>query len=335
MAVDCLILRPIVCSLDIGHTDSMHDFSINPHDEEGHQSGSQRFWSESWYFDFFDATGQLGGYLRIGLYPNLGATWYWACLVGADRPLVAVVEHDLSLPELPSLALANSNLNADAHYVAANGNFAVNLSAKAGVYSNPADIYANSVLQTTTLSFDLEWHTDGQGYRFRDLERYELPCEVSGEIRVGDEQIDFKGFGQRDHSWGERNWWENAWCWNSGRLDDGSRFHSVAPRTLDGVSIPWAAGYIQSPDKHLIPIQLSLAEEKLGDHGFPTQGWIEADDLKLSVTPLYFAPLRLVDPDGRVSHFVRALVRYSCADGRDGLGWIEWNQPQLKPATPD
>jgi hypothetical protein len=98
------------------------------------------------------------------------------------------------------------------------------------------------------LSLDLLWETDGPGgYRFRDLTRYEIPCRVSGRIRVGDESIEFVGHGQRDHSWGTRDWWEKAWCWNAGRLDDGTRFHSVAPRTLDGQDIPWAAGYVQPP----------------------------------------------------------------------------------------
>ena len=29
----------------------------------------------------------LGGYVRLGLYPNVGVAWYWACLVGEGRPL--------------------------------------------------------------------------------------------------------------------------------------------------------------------------------------------------------------------------------------------------------
>jgi hypothetical protein len=48
------------------------------------------------------------------------------------------------------------------------------------------------------------------------------------------------------------------------------------------------------------------------------------------VHPLYFSPVLLTDPDGRVSRFPRGLVRYTAADGRAGLGWIEWNQPQTR-----
>ena len=51
----------------------------------------------------------------------------------------------------------------------------------------------------------------------------------------------------------------------------------------------------------------------------------------LEVEPLAFAPLRLISPDGRVSHFPRAMCRLRCADGRGGLGWLEWNLNQPRP----
>ena len=37
----------------------------------------------------------MAGYARIGLYPNLGVTWWTTMLVGADRPVVASVAYDL------------------------------------------------------------------------------------------------------------------------------------------------------------------------------------------------------------------------------------------------
>jgi hypothetical protein len=35
--------------------------------------------------------------------------------------------------------------------------------------------------------------------------------------------------------------------------------------------------------------------------------------------------LRMAAPDGRVAFFPRAMATFHCADGRDGVGWIEWN----------
>ena len=71
---------------------------LAPADERAHPPGEERLWGESWYFDFTDRAGTLGGYVRLGLYPNLGVAWYWACLVGEGRPLVTVIDHDVRLP---------------------------------------------------------------------------------------------------------------------------------------------------------------------------------------------------------------------------------------------
>jgi hypothetical protein len=38
------------------------------------------------------------------------------------------------------------------------------------------------------------------------------------------------------------------------------------------------------------------------------------------------APLRLEAPDGRVSWFARSWASITTADGRPGIGWIEWNR---------
>jgi hypothetical protein len=51
--------------------------------------------------------------------------------------------------------------------------------------------------------------------------------------------------------------------------------------------------------------------------------------LELRVEPLAFGPLRLVAPDGRVSEFPRALCRVHAADGRTGVGWLEWNRNRV------
>jgi hypothetical protein len=50
--------------------------------------------------------------------------------------------------------------------------------------------------------------------------------------------------------------------------------------------------------------------------------------LAIDVTPLAFGPVLLRNDDGRTSRFPRAMVRYAAEDGRVGLGWIEWNQPE-------
>ena len=61
---------------------------------------------------------------------------------------------------------------------------------------------------------------------------------------------------------------------------------------------------------------MSAAVLRLGEHD---------DALVIEVSPRGFGPLRLEAPDGRVTHFQRAMADFRTADGRSGVGWIEWN----------
>jgi len=319
-----MVGRESVCN-----TAAMEDHSIDPADEARHEPSTEQFWNESYYFDFHDAEGKLGGYVRIGLYPNLGVTWYWACIVGADRPLVTLIDHEAPVPDAPSLNLGGKDFAANNTCEAPTERFRVGVEGSALVFDDPADVYGPLEGKRAPLAFDLTWQTvGGHGYQFSQLTRYEIPCDVSGRIRVGDESIDFAGHGQRDHSWGMRDWWATRWCWNAGRLDDGTRFHSVSPRTMEGDDIPFAAGYVIPPGEALEPIASSLAREEVDENGLPTAGRIEAGDLHLEVAPRYFSPVLLTDPDGRVSRFPRCLARFADTSGRQGFVWIEWNQPQ-------
>ena len=135
---------------------------------------------------------------------------------------------------------------------------------------DPADTYRGLRGDRTPLGFDLEWDTDGLPFRWPEgMDRYEIPCNVHGEILVGDERIEFEGPGQRDHSWGVRDWWDPAWCWTAFRLDDGTRIHAVTTLPPEGFGI----GYVQPGDR--LGRQLDLvteftSEPTLGDEAIPT-----------------------------------------------------------------
>jgi hypothetical protein len=93
----------------------------------------------------------------------------------------------------------------------------------------------------------------------------------------------------------------------------------------------FAPGYVLPPAGGVEQIDVCKAEEELGDHGFPTEGTITCGPLELAVEPRWFSPVLLVDdaPEGRrVDRFPRALCRFETPDGRSGVGWTEWNQPQ-------
>jgi hypothetical protein len=292
-------------------------------DEGRHEPGAELLWNESWYFDFTTADGILGGWVRLGLYPNLGVAWYHAFLVGEGRPCVAVVDHEVPLPR-NTLEVRTHGLWADQICETADDHWTVANEVQAIALDHPADLYGKALGIVTPLAIDLEWETDGEVYPYPGVTRYEIPCRVSGEILVGNEVIEFDGHGQRDHSWGVRDWWQFGWCWTAGRLPDGTRFHGSDIRIPN---LRLGFGYVQPPGGDLVPAA-AVADEDLGPHGFPTRGHVDLADLSLEIDPLAFAPVLLTAPDGRLSRFPRALCRFTSAAGQVGYGWTEWNQPQ-------
>lgn len=79
-----------------------NDHAVSAADEGTHPPTGEELWNESYYLDFVDPAQGIAGYVRLGVCTGLGKAWYWACVVGKDRPLVTVIDHDVPLPKAPS-----------------------------------------------------------------------------------------------------------------------------------------------------------------------------------------------------------------------------------------
>jgi hypothetical protein len=293
-------------------------------DEGRHEPGPEPFWSESWYFDFFAPDGSVGGWVRLGIYPNLGVSWYHAYLVGPDRQTIAVADLEVAVPKAPSLEIRSSGLWADHICETPLDHWTLGNEAQGLGVDDPATLYERAPRgDLVPIAFDLEWETAGTPYHYVHTTRYEVPCTVHGEILVGDERIELDGHGQRDHSWAVRDWWTIQWVWTAGRLDDGVRFHASDIRIPD---LDVGFGYVQPGDGSMAVTNAVHAHEQLGPNGFPENGTIDIGGLELAIEPIAFAPSLLTYED-KVDRFPRALCRFTDPDGQRGLGWTEWNQP--------
>ena len=303
---------------------------VDPADERRHTPDpSVALWNESYYLDWFTEDLSLGGYVRIGFYPNYDRVWYWACLVGPDRPLVTIIDHDVAMPaDDQSMEIRHDGLWADHIIESPLEQMSVSLEGFALEVEDPAHMYTDTRGNRVPFGFKLDFFTDRAGYQWPPIQpRYEIPCSVQGEVSVGDERIVVNGWGQRDHSWGAaRDWWAARWCWSAGRLEDSTRFHAVGgviPDTDWGVSYILPAGSDTMTDFGEVGFSAVEGRERL-----PESSELRFGDLDLHVTPIAFSPVGLIHPeDGRLSRFPRAMSRFDAADGRTGGGWIEWNQP--------
>ena len=139
-------------------------YPLGAADEAPHPAAADLLWNESYYLDFVTADGTAGGYVRLGLYPNWGRAWYWACLVREGHPAVTIVDHDVPLPG-DSLTVAGRDFEAG---------YAV---------TQPLEL-ARATLESARLGLDLQWQTAGGVYGYSLVPRYEVPCTVTGTVRV-------------------------------------------------------------------------------------------------------------------------------------------------------
>ena len=293
-------------------------------DEAAHDPGQEKLWNESWYFDVVSQDEATGAYVRLGLYPNQEVAWITAFVCGPERPTVAVIDFEAPLPEGDHLAVESGPIKVALECEEPLERFRVSLDAVGEAHADPAALLRGEAGDSVPVSLDLTWETEGAPYAYRVATRYEIPCRVSGRIRLGDDEIEVEGPGQRDHSWGTRDWWSADWMWSAGRLDDGTRFHGVEFRLPDSPRL--GVGYLQPPDGGVEELDRVTADEMVGDDGLTTAATIGlGQDLTLEVEPRAFGPLRLVAPDGRATSFPRAMCRVRANDGRTGVAWLEWN----------
>jgi hypothetical protein len=285
-------------------------------DEQAHPPTSEPLWNESWYFDFVDLPQGVGGWVRLGLMPNEKTTWINALLCGPDMPTIALLDFegtgavDVALDPTEPL---------QTYRVAVRG---------AGqAYDDPSALLRGEAGTPADMTMELTWTTVGTPYEYRITSRYEIPCTVSGTVTVDGREYTFDGVpGQRDHSWGVRDWWSMDWVWSALHLDDGTHLHGVDIR-IPGAP-PIGIGYSQKEGEPLVELQRVEASEQFADNGLPvsTTLILAPGDVTATVEVIGHAPVLLTSPDGKVSHFPRAFATVTTADGRTGVGWIEWNR---------
>jgi hypothetical protein len=295
-------------------------------DELAHAPTDEPLWSESWYADFVDAAQGLGGWFRIGLIANQQTAWVHVLLCGPDIPTVAVVNSEVPLAAAPWV------LRTDAfevcHSVGAPlQTYSVDVQARGEAYPDPSALLRGEPGTPVDMTMNLVWATDGTPYKYRLATRYEIPCTVSGIVTVNDTRYRVDSApGQRDHSWGVRDWWSMDWIWSALHLDDGTHLHGVNIR-IPGAP-PFSIGYVQGADGKVTELQTVTSREPFGANGLPVNATLSLDpgDITADADVRGHAPVRLTAADGRVSQFPRAWASISTADGRTGVGWLEWNR---------
>ncbi len=295
-------------------------------DEAAHPATDEPLWNESWYADFADAGQGFGGWVRLGLIPNQQTAWLHALFCGPDLPTVAIVDFEVPVPADPWAVRTHAF---DFTHTAADPlrTYRVTLTGRGQSYPDPAALLRAEPGAPVDVTVELEWITDGTPYQYRVATRYEIPCTVTGSVTIdGHRRVLDAVPGQRDHSWGVRDWWSMDWLWSAIHLDDGTHLHGVDLK-IPGVP-PMSVGYIQDRAGTVTELQTISPVQTFDTDGLPVGATLafEPGGIATTADVRGHGPLRLASKDGRVSQFPRVWATVRTADGRTGVGWLEWNR---------
>lgn len=177
--------------------------NISKRDEYAHTPAAHSLWRESHYFNFYDHKQNIGGFTTIAVMPNKGQVEAGLVIV-KDNMLIYAYPFEGTLEgKWDELCFGGISyepirpLDTWKIKLEDEGN-KMDLTFKR---INPVYDYGNDLGVLTTLV----------GTR-----HYEHSGTVNGTMTLEGHRISFSGFGERDHSWGVRNWHGcKRWVWFS------------------------------------------------------------------------------------------------------------------------
>lgn len=317
--------------------DELTKFGVQPADEGAHPvSPDHHWWNESWFLDWFDATGERAGHVRIGLHPNQGRAWIW-CLAYEHGEWLVLEEPRLALArwDVERLAYDGWGLSCvwDRDVPLRHGRLRVRgfgrvvTGPRSGqVQPVTVDVqYDVAGAAHSTGPSDVPGHSAG-GY---SACRFEQAVTVHGTFGIGT-GTPFEGRGERDHSWGPRDWnMEWSFCVVGG---DDFRMQWAAV-DLPGIG-KLGTGYLHTDTTRTITDvqhELEFRDEDLtravagpfrvtAEDGTVVSGRLDpVTSVEIDITHTFDPP--------RPTVYRRTLVRYTPeAGGPAALGWLESNR---------
>lgn len=214
-----------------------------------HAPGDGEFWSESHYLDVVG--DDVAAHARIGFYPNRDTANVFAYLLDgldADATVYRLRDDAVALDHVHGLTVDAPDLRFEMvpervgrdWRVAFGGRAARCTGAEAVVASagEPVEVDVELTTRARHEPFRYSRGTDWPGGETED--RYEVATRVEGAARIGvgdgdpDRTFELNGPGERDHSWGRRDWTDGEWLWISGAFDDGTAYNHLSA---------WPAGH--------------------------------------------------------------------------------------------
>lgn len=214
--------------------------SLSIEDDALHLQSSERSWRESYYFNFVDEERGISCFATIGIMPNLKIREFVFAIFYKNKKKIYYNELKSSMP-------------VDLNEILSDGKLCFKL-------ERPLKQW-QIFYYDPEVSVDLSWDSRsppidfGEGSGTSWLRHFEQPGKVRGKMRLADgTSIEIDGLGQRDKSWGPRNWHIDGWFAMHAQFNE----LSIGLRRDTVGSISKTSGYILSGNEIVAISDLKL-----------------------------------------------------------------------------
>jgi hypothetical protein len=193
--------------------------NLSPEDDFTHPLGPEPNFNESMYFNFFDPTQDIGGFLRLGNRANEGhAEMTVTIYLPGGRVLFMFKRAEIAHNDDFNAGGCRFEVIEPSQKLRTVYEGSVIDLARPEEMADPRKAFSENPRRRVTL--DLVHDAVGPMYGgAKDPSESDRPAEeqfasahyeqhmaVTGTLDLGDEQIEIRGYGLRDHSWGPRYW---------------------------------------------------------------------------------------------------------------------------------
>lgn len=308
---------------------------LDPVDEQMHALGPESNFNESMYFNLYDASRRLGGFVRLGNRANEGKAEMTVCLYLPDGRVAFAFERPVigSNDAFDAGGMRFEVVEAFKELtVAFDGE--VLLLADGLAMADPGAAYRESPRTTASIRLRYEGVSpmlggepestgdnaleDAHGGEFA-RGHYEQHVFATGSITVGDSTWEVAGPGLRDHSWGPRHWQTPWWYrWLTGNFGRDAGFVASVIAKRDGGRAMGGVVFRAGAYEQVLDVQMRTAyDEASGTQGALTltlttpQGSYDITGDVIGMVPLRS---RRTDEDGNrlVTRIAEGLTVWTC-----------------------
>ena len=294
---------------------------ITAADDYPHVPANKTEWRESYYFNFVNHDNKTSGFTTIGILPNLKKAEFVLAFFFEDKQTVYFNEKEIPTNDSTQGVLSDNTL---IHRLA-----------------EPMQKWDIS-FSNKNLELQMQWKARFPPFDFGECSgtswkgHFEQSGIMKGEARLPDgRRIPINGYGQRDKSWGPRNWHIEQWFAFHAQFETyaiGLRRDAV--KGIQHVSGGAASENKQKPASGVDVEAIYGSDPQLPIGALTTIKYDNGEETRLSsvlVSPKSYANFSRDFPNGTTQLFEGMAIHDCLTTGEKGTGLIEFLFTHPKP----